>query len=229
MLVARVMAKPTVTGTPPVCSTPAGWVLLASGNDGSGLAQAADTGQVWGWAFTKIAILGEPDPAFTITNGDVCFGYVTPYRSSFPGAIWSTVGSVAGDTTSATTWATVHAGISLQTGDALVYAGGAASNAAGASAFTLATIAAAATGFTFANDGGSTGANTNNGNDMSAASRHLSVATGTLATVTVTVSATLVHVSTGVGILVRLRDAAPPPLSPPPIPPARRVLHIIGR
>jgi hypothetical protein len=208
ILVLTVFAKPTLTATPPLFGTPSGWNPLTngSGHDGSGTAQGTDAGQVWVASFTKVATgSAEANPVCSVTNGNVCMAVVNTWRKTIAGA-WTAQAVIAGDTTSATSWSTVHAAMNLAPTDGLNYAAAASGNGTNSNIFPASIGGFTATGHTFFAGTTSGPANTNSGTDMAAVVYNLLVATGVSTSVSATASATLLSAQKGCSILIRLRE-----------------------
>lgn len=223
MLVCAVFAKPTATGTPPVMGTPAGWTITAVlQSNGSGVAQAADAGQVWCIVYHREATSGaETNPTVTVTNGNVCMGSVNVWRKTLP--TWNApTAAVGSDTTSATSWSTGHgSGFQTRDGYGIDYRAALAGDNA---AFPASPGSIALSGATFVALTHGTPSSTALGNQMAAVNYNW-IATGNVNTATLTVTATLTAAQTGVAFLIRIREAG----SQPPPHPFRRLAHIIGR
>lgn len=206
LIVVHVEAKPTLTATPPVFSTPAGWAKIGEGTNASGAAQGADAGQTWHCSYYLIATGSSHTISVTVTNGNVTLSKADVFQKTSGSHTWVTPVAVSvGDTTSAASYAlagtlTVGANDMIVVGSCL----------AGNNQTYNATWTLAATGMTFGSvtKSGADGT-TNNGNDLVASACYALITAGTSASVTVTASNTLSGAQTGTGAIIRLRETAP--------------------
>lgn len=206
-IVVYVMAKPGAIASPPTISTPSGWTLVATGNNGSGIEMGIDAGQTWHWSFEKTATTAsETWPATTITNGNVNGTKADVFARTNSAYTWDTITGVNVADTSSGTGFSLAGTLTVGINDMI----GLGACLSGNDQTFNATWTYSATGMTFGTVTKSgTDLSTSNGNDLRTSAAYGLITAGTSASVTVTAANTLGGAQVGGGIIVRLRETAP--------------------